>query len=455
MSIWSSIALTEALGVDTKASGNVVHFNSSDLSAGDIFIALGNGHNYINDALRRGASCIIAEKSPGDVNLDKVILVPNTNDALLKMAKYKRSKSKAKFIGVTGSVGKTSTKEMLARMLQGFGNTFVSRGNFNNHLGVPLNLASMPDDAEYAICEMGMNHKGEIRPLAALVRPEIAVITNVLPVHIEYFNSVEEIADEKCEIFSSMDSDGIAILNADNPYYEYCRQIIKTKNIHSFGSNDNADIYLTSYESDGFESKMQFIIEGRELNLTSGLVGRHHAGNIASGLLIASLLKLDLNKAAASLENILPVEGRGRKIKVTINKHACILIDDSYNASPSSMQCSLIAIKDIASLNKIAILADMKELGSDAIKYHKDLAEFVIGARIKHLYTVGDLMRHLHNELKTKIDCQHFDSVASLEAEIISLIKEPSVILLKGSNSMNLSSVVEFLTNKNSSGHVV
>lgn len=455
MKIWSSIALTEALGVDTKASGNVVHFNSADLSDGDVFIALGNGHNYIQDALRRGAACIIAENVTGDVDHDKVILVQNTNDALLQMARYKRTKSKAKFIGVTGSVGKTSTKEMLAQMLQGFGKTFVSRGNFNNHLGVPLNLASMPDNSEYAICEMGMNHKGEIRPLAALVRPEIAVITNVLPVHIEHFNSVEEIADEKCEIFSSMERDGIAILNADNPYYEYCRKIIKTKNIHSFGSNDNADIYLTSYESDGFESKMRFMIEGKEIALTSNLVGRHHAGNIASGFLVASLLKLDLNKAAAFLENILPVKGRGQKIKVNINKHECILIDDSYNASPSSMQCSLIVMRDIASLKKIAILADMKELGIDAIEYHKDLADFVIDAGIEHLYTVGALMHHLHNELKTKINCRHFDSIASLEAEISSLIKEPSVILLKGSNSMNLSSVVEFLTNKNSITNVV
>jgi UDP-N-acetylmuramoyl-tripeptide--D-alanyl-D-alanine ligase len=455
MKIWSATDLTECLGVNTKASGNVVHFNSSDLSAGDVFIALGNGHNYINEAVKRGASCIIAENAPGDVDHDKVIVVANTNDALLKMARYKRVKSKAKFIGVTGSAGKTSTKEMLAQMLQGFGKTFVSRGNFNNHLGVPLNLASMPDDAEYVVCEMGMNHKGEIRPLAALVRPEIAVITNVLAVHIEHFSSVQEIADEKCEIFSSMDSDGIAILNADNPYYEYCRKIIKTKNIHSFGSDDNADIYLTDYESDGFEAKMKFMIEGRGLSLTSGLVGRHHAGNIASVLLIAYLLKLDLNKAVAYLENILPVEGRGQKIKVTINKHECVLIDDSYNASPSSMQCSLIAMRDIASLQKIAILADMKELGDNAIEYHKDLAEFVLGAGVENLYTVGALMRNLHNELKSKIDCQHFDSIIALERDIISLIKEPSVILLKGSNSMNLSYIVEFLTNKNGITHVV
>lgn len=455
MKIWSAQALSEALSTKTKASGNVVHFNSSDLGKDDVFIALGSGHNYIKDAIKNGASCIIAEKITEDIDHNKVILVPNTKDALLAMARYKRSKSKAKFIGITGSAGKTSTKDAMYHALKSFGKTFASRGTFNNDLGVPLNLASLPDDIEYAILEMGMNHKGEIRPLAKLVKPDIGIIINVLAVHMWDFNSTKEIADEKCEIFSSMDENGIAILNYDNPHYEYCKQKAKVKNIYSFGSNEGADIRFTSYESDGFESKLQFTIKNEAINIITKITGKHRASNIGAILLTLHILGLDLKRAAVTFKDLSSLEGRGQRIKAQLNTHECLLINDCYNAAPSAMQNSLIEVGEISHPNKIAILANMTELGPNEIEYHKELADFVLGAGIKHLYTVGSLMLHLHNELKNKIDCKHFESTDDLKQEVIGLIKTPSLILLKGSKSMGLSSLVEFLISKNSINHVV
>lgn len=448
MTIWSAETLSEALGTKTNANGNIVHFNSSDLSNGDIFIALGNGHNYIKDAIKNGASCIIAEKAEDDVDASKLILVKNTREALVAMAKYKRSKSRAKFIGVTGSAGKTSTKDALYHVLKHFGKAFVSRGTFNNDLGVPLNLASMPDDTEYAVLEMGMNHKGEIRPLAALVKPDIGVITNVLAVHMWDFNSTREIADEKCEIFSSMNENGIAILNYDNPHYQYCREKSRVKNIYSFGSTEGADMRFASYESDGFESKAQFVIRDKTIDVLTKITGRHRISNIGTILLIVDILGLDLQKAALTFKDLSPLAGRGQKIKATLNGHECVLINDCYNAAPSAMQNALIEVSEIDHPNKIAILANMGELGDDEIKYHIELEKFVLDAGIKHLYTVGSLMFHLHNKLKNHIDCKHFNSAEDLRPKIIDLIDCPSLILLKGSKSMGLSPLVEFLTSK-------
>lgn len=455
MKIWSEAALSEALGVQTKTSGNVVHFNSSDLNEGDIFIALGNGHHYIKDAIKNGASCIITEKIVDDVDLSKIILVPNTNHALMTMANHKRAKSKAKFIGITGSAGKTSTKDAMYNVLKHFGKTFVSRGNFNNHLGVPLNLASIPDDIEFAVFEMGMNHRGEIRPLANLVQPHIAILTNVLTAHIGNFNSIDEIADEKCDIFSNMDENGIAILNHDNPHYEYCKQKIMIKNTYSFGSSEGSNMRLIKYNSDGVKSELQFKIKDTLINISTKITGRHQASNIGAILLTMFLLGLDLSKAPECFKTLEPVKGRGKKIKVTINGHLCLLIDDCYNANPGSMEHSLASLQEIKQQNKVAILADMKELGHDEVLYHKDLAKFVLDAELNHLYTVGPLMIHLHNELKNKINCIHFNSPEELTKKIIKLIKEPSLILLKGSKSMRLSTLVEFLTNNNSINNAV
>ncbi len=448
MKIWSSSNLNLALGCNTNASGNVLHFNSSDLSEGDIFIALGKGHDYINHALEMGASVIIAETiADTNIDLDKIIIVPSCEDALEKMAIFKRNRSKAKFIAVTGSAGKTSTKEIIYNILKHFSKAFVSRGNFNNHLGVRLNLASMPEDINYAVFEMGMNNAGEIKPLASIVKPDIGIITNILEAHLGHFNSTLGIAKEKSDIFSMMDSkNGIALLNKDDNHYMDCCKYSKLTNIYSFGANNNADSILKEYKSDGYESDLLFSVLEEDVKIKTKITGKHHASNIASILLLFKILGLDLQKVASYFKDLTLIKGRGEKINIKISGHDCILINDSYNSSPSALKHSLISLKEIDHSHKIAILGDMKELGHREIEYHTELAPVLIDSGIKSLYTVGPLMHHLHKILKDQIDAQHFESSLDLQSHITNLITHDSIILIKGSNSMRLMDLANFLT---------
>ncbi|MBP7190711.1 MAG: UDP-N-acetylmuramoyl-tripeptide--D-alanyl-D-alanine ligase, partial [Rickettsiaceae bacterium] len=434
------------LKIETEASGNIVHFNSNDILPGDIFIAMGAGHNYIEQALANGASCVIAEQISNNID-DRIIIVPNSEKALHMMASYKRAKSKAKFIGVTGSAGKTSTKEILYHIFKNFGKSFVSRGNFNNHIGVPLNLASMPDDVEFAIFEMGMNHKGEIRPLAELVKPDIGIITNIYDVHIGHFGSAAEIAEEKSNIFYGMNENGIAILYKDNPYFEACCEFsrLKRENIYSFGSN-HADANLVKYESDGYESKLEFRINGKIIKAKAEVTGLHQATNMTAALLLVDILGLDVKKAADSILQLKHVKGRGEKIKAEIGRNECVIINDCYNANPAAVRYSLATFKEIEHPNKIVILADMGELGENEIAYHRNLAPEIIDSGANYFYSVGPLMAHLFEEVKEEISSKHFRDYMHLQSEIENLITKPSIILLKGSKSTKLISVVDFLT---------
>lgn len=449
MKIWSSNDLEKALNIKTNVSGNIIHFNSTDLHPGDIFLALGNGHNYIKDAISRGASAIIAEEYIDGIDKESFIIVPNCLDALDKMAHYKRIKSNAQFIGVTGSAGKTSTKDIIYNILKNFGNSFVSRGNFNNHLGVRLNLASIPNNLEYAIFEIGMNNKGEIAPLADLVKPDIAIITNILDAHLGHFNSTLDIAKEKSDIFSAMDNNGIGILNIDNKHFDDCKKYAQISKIYSFGTSKNADSVLTHYESSGYEAKLNFSVLGEDITLNTQITGEHNALNIASILLLVKILNLDIKQICNYFSSISLLKGRGEKTKITLNGHESIIINDCYNASPSSMKYSLITLKEIKHSYKIAILADMKELGKKEVDYHKELAPFIIDAGIKCLYTVGPLMKNLHDTLKNKIEIRHFESSIELKKHILELVTRPSIILLKGSKSMNLMDIADFLTIEN------
>lgn len=449
MTIWTSTQLSEALGIKTKASGNVVHFNSLDLQQGDIFIAIGTGHNYIEQAHNMGATCIIAESAPKNINKDKVIIVENSEEALNVMARYKRARSKAKFIGVTGSAGKTSSKEILYSIFKNFGKSFATRGNFNNHIGVPLNLASMPDDIEYAIFEMGMNHKGEIRPLAELVKPDIGIITNIHDVHIGHFESALEIAEEKSNIFYGMNENGIAILYKDSPYFEACVEFsgLEKQNIYSFGS-DHAHANLTKYESDGYEAKLTFSVNGKNLYATTKVTGIHQATNMAAALLLVDILGLDVKKAASHISELSHVKGRGEKIETQISSHKCIIINDCYNANPAAMKYSLETFKEIDHPHKIVILADMGELGKNEAEYHANLAEDVLNSGAIEFYGVGPLMYNLYQAVKDKTNAKHFSDYLELQSQIEHVITKPSIILFKGSKSTKLTSIVDFLTTR-------
>ena len=257
MSLWNSKSLSEALklDIDIKYEASRIEFNSRDVSSGDLFIALKgvrDGHIFVQDALDRGASIALVEYIPESIkDTSRLIRVSSSMDALNDLAIFNRSRLKAKVIGITGSVGKTSTKEAFKQALNGFGNIFCGRGNFNNYLGLPINLASAPLDSDYVILELGMNHSGEIRELTKLLRPDIAIITKIAPAHLEFFDSVSDIARAKSEIFEGLSEEGIAIINIDDEYFDIMYDIAKkyTSNIKTFGNNEKADSVLASYST--------------------------------------------------------------------------------------------------------------------------------------------------------------------------------------------------------------
>ncbi len=454
--IWSAKTLGEALNIniDYEISCGPVQFNSQNIQKGDLFIAIkgnGDGHDYVIDALDRGASIVIISRDIKDVPSNKKIIVDDTFLALQQMAEYKRNISKAKFIAITGSVGKTSTKEATKVVLSSFGKTFASRGNFNNYLGVPLNLASMPDDIEYAIIELGMNHEGEIRSLTKIVKPDIAVITWVSEAHLEYFNSVQDIADAKSEIFEGLQKGGIAIINIDNKYYGRImfnleRLNIPNKSIYTFGKREGADSRLKLYENLGAKVHLVFEVKTKAIDLQLPFIAEHYVRNYASVLMVASVLNLDLIKASSQLDKVELMDGRGKIINAVLGEKKYQIICDYYNANPASFTASLEYFKQIKNPRKVAIIGDMLELGETAPILHKNLVPLIIDSGAKKVFLVGTNVRHIHESLPENIHSIHFLNVDSLLSELDSLIEDDELILIKGSRRMALDKVVKHFT---------
>jgi len=452
--IWSAASLSEALNitVNPKIYGEEIQFNSNSVKEGDLFIALsGNqdGHNYAMDALRQGANAVIVMKEIDGLPKDKVILVEDTLEALYKMAEYKRKKSKAKFIGVTGSVGKTGTKDTIKIILQGLGKVFASRGNFNNYLGVPINLASMPDDVEYAIFEMGMNKPGEIRNLSKMVRPEISLITSISEAHLEFFDSVHSIVDAKSEIFEDMPKNGIAVIPLDNKYYGrilFNLEKFGVKNIYTFGRHDHADSRFKHYENLGKEVRLVYQIDSKEIEIKLPFVPIHYARNFSAVLLIVKLLGLDLNKAVLQFNNFELIDGRGKIQNVTKDEKNFQLICDYYNANPESLAASLEYLKELDHHRKVAVIGDMLELGKSSMQLHLDLVQKIIDSGAKKVLLVGPNSSHIYNSLPDTINKAHFENVDLLIAKLDELIEGDELILIKGSRGIKLDKIIQYFT---------
>ncbi|MFV9897767.1 MAG: UDP-N-acetylmuramoyl-tripeptide--D-alanyl-D-alanine ligase [Rickettsia conorii subsp. raoultii] len=342
--IWNSKTLSAVLGITISNSINCneVQFNSKDVKKGDLFIALqGNrdGHDYVLDAIDKGAAAVIISKRVEINDKDKIILVDDCFEALQKMALYKRENSKAKFIAITGSVGKTSTKEALKVLLQHDFLVFASRGNFNNKLGMLINLASMADDTEYAIFELGMNHKGEIRELVQILKPNIAMITNISEAHLEFFNSLEEIAEAKCEIFANFSKNDIAVINADTNCYNKILSILKNlsiTDIHSFGRSSKTSAELILYENLGEQVYLKYKINNKVLDVTIPFIPRHFTENYTGVLLIIDILGREKQYVEPKCFNDLTTI-RHRK-----NQHERSICKAGYNCT-FTLQCAIPA----------------------------------------------------------------------------------------------------------------
>ncbi|WP_375330266.1 UDP-N-acetylmuramoyl-tripeptide--D-alanyl-D-alanine ligase [Candidatus Tisiphia endosymbiont of Nemotelus uliginosus] len=451
--IWSARDLSNALNIEVHPDihGGQVQFNSNSVTYGDLFIALkgdNDGHNYALHALERGANAVIISQEITGLPNEKVIMVPDTLTALHQMAEYKRQKSQAKFIGVTGSSGKTGTKEAIKTVLSHFGSTFASRGNFNNHLGVPINLASLPDDIEYAVFEMGMNHPGEIRALTKMVRPDISVITTISEAHLEFFQSQLHLVDAKCEIFEGMSKDGIAVIDLDSPYYNQVLQNLKQlsiNNIYSFGTSPYADCSLISYEYQQItqQVRLRYSIHNTKIDIEIPLVPEHYARNYTIALQMSAILNLDINVAARQLSKILLMDGRGKLINAKYHGQDYQIICDYYNANPESVKAALLYLKQLSGKKKIAIIGDMLELGDNSIKFHKDLIPAILDSGANRVFLVGNNTQYIYQSLPNEIEKIHFDNVDLLIENLSKLLKGNELILIKGSNSTQLSKIIQ------------
>ncbi|WP_016917634.1 UDP-N-acetylmuramoyl-tripeptide--D-alanyl-D-alanine ligase [Rickettsia honei] len=446
--IWNSKTLSAVLGITISNSINCneVQFNSKDVKKGNLFIALqGNrdGHDYVLDAIDKGAAAVIISKRLEINDQDKIILVDDCFEALQKMALYKRENSKAKFIAITGSVGKTSTKEALKVLLQHDFLVFASRGNFNNKLGMLINLASMADDTEYAIFELGMNHKGEIRELVQILKPNIAMITNISEAHLEFFNSLEEIAEAKCEIFTNFSKNDIAVINADTNCYNKILSILKElsiTDIHSFGRSAKTSAELILYENLGEQVYLKYKINNKVLDVTIPFIPRHFTENYTGVLLIIDILGKDIEIAANHLANISPTKGRGE----IINIQNCRVICDYYNASPQSMKAALEYLKQVPAENKTVIIGDMLELGENSKRLHEKLVQYILDTACSKVYLVGVNTKYIDDLLPSKIVKKYFKNVDELITHITDLFEGNELILIKGSRGVKLDKIVDY-----------
>jgi UDP-N-acetylmuramoyl-tripeptide--D-alanyl-D-alanine ligase len=447
-SLWSSVEAAKATGGLTSGQwvAKGISIDTRTLEKGDLFIAIRgdatDGHNYARDAITKGAVAVVIDKDIDGIPQDKILRVADTFKAMQDLGIAARARTGAKIIGITGSVGKTGTKEMLGRALSSIGFTYYSEKSLNNHWGVPLSLARMDAGSDYGVFEMGMNHANEIAPLSSMVKPHIAIITTVAAVHIENFaDGLDGIAKAKSEIFSGMDKNGIAIINRDNGHYEMMLEEAKkygiTK-IMTFGEHESADARLLNCMVASNGAMITGNILGEAVQFSMRDAGPHHAMNVMAVLLAVKLAGGDLAPCIKALKEIEPPAGRGKREHINIGdaQNPITLIDESYNASPIAMQA---AFKVMALIDpgrggrRIAILGDMYELGADSAKMHRDLALPLQAAGVDLVYTCGPMMKNLYDALPEQNRGQHHDEAPEMAKIVPDVLVPGDVVLVKGS----------------------
>jgi UDP-N-acetylmuramoyl-tripeptide--D-alanyl-D-alanine ligase len=439
------------LSIDTRTIGK-----------GEAFFALKDvrdGHDFVEAALKAGAglAVIAADKREMFAEDAPLLVVPDVLEALTALARAARARSQAKFIGVTGSVGKTGTKEALKLALSSDGETHASAASYNNHWGVPLSLARCPASAKYAVLEMGMNHAGEIAPLTKLVRPHVAIVTTVEPVHLEYFPSVEAIADAKAEIFQGIEPGGAAVINRDNPHYSRLQKQAKADGVSrivSFGENAKADARLLKLALQADSSTVQARILGTDITYKLGAPGRHVVMNSLAVLTAATLAGADLALAALALANLSAGGGRGERVALELPGGEALLIDESYNANPASMRAALALLGQAAvgpRGRRIAVLGEMLELGPQGAELHRGLAEAVVENSVDLVFCAGPLYRDFWEALPSERRGGYAVTAAALEASVLGALRTGDAVMVKGSLGSKMGPLVKALTRQFSS----
>jgi UDP-N-acetylmuramoyl-tripeptide--D-alanyl-D-alanine ligase len=459
--LWTSKAMADAMRAATNGAlpdGVIgLSIDSRTIQPGEAYFAIKgdvhDGHDFVAAALKAGAGLAVVERAQrgkfaGDAPL---LIVEDVLEGLRDLARALRARLTGQVIAVTGSVGKTSTKEALRRVLSPQGETHASAASFNNHWGVPLSLARCPATARFAIFEIGMNHAGEIEPLVKMVRPHISIITTVEPVHLEFFSGIEAIADAKAEIFAGVAPGGTAVLNRDNSQFSRLKASAERQGVArivSFGSDAQADSRLLDLSLHATSSAVHASILGYDVSYKVGVPGRHIAMNSLAVLTAASLAGADLALAALAMSQVEAAAGRGERRVLDLGSGDATLIDESYNANPASMAAAINVLGQAEvgpRGRRIAVLGDMRELGPTGPSLHGGLAEAVKANGIDLVYCCGPLMRNLWDALSAGKRGGYADSSADLESQVVSAVRAGDAIMIKGSLGSKMKVIVNAL----------
>ena len=449
--LWGAEETTRATrGVaigDWTATG--VAIDSRDLAPGDLFVALTDrrdGHDFIPAARAAGAAAVLASRQVDD---GPALLVDDVQAALEALGAAARDRCAATRIAVTGSVGKTSAKELIYACLAAAGPAHRSVKSYNNHWGAPLTLARMPQDTRRAVFELGMNHAGEIRALTAQVRPHIAAITKIAPAHIENLGSLEAIAAAKAEIFEGLLPGGVAVLNADDPFFPILqaaalRHAGTIRTFSAAGAKADARLIEASPVEGG--QRLVLSVMGARIEASLAATGAHWAANALLACLCARLAETPTAACEAGLAGFAPPEGRGGAFEApTPDGGRALIVDDSYNANPESMAAALAAFAQRPATRRIAVLGEMLELGAFSAEAHAGLAAPLQAAGVEIVIASGDGMQALADARPGGFAIERVDGAAAAEAALMSLLKDGDAVLIKGSNASGMGKVARSL----------
>jgi len=454
--LWTSDEIARAVSPaampDVPFEANGVTFDSRAVGKNDLFFALSgettDGHAFVAQALARGAAAAVVSRDLSEAK-GKVVRVADTMQALVDLGRAGRRRSTARIASVTGSAGKTSTKDALRAMLQAQAPTSASTASFNNHVGVPISLARLPREARYGVFEIGMNHPGEIEPLARLVEAHVGVITNVEPVHIGHMGSEEAIADEKACLFAGMREGAIAVLNRDNRHFERlsatARRLGVTR-IVGFGRNASAEARLLACSLHDHGSDVVALIHNRRIEYRLGAAGEHWVLNSLAALAVVEALGADLARAAATLAEVKASPGRGARRHLAFGSGSIELVDESYNANPASVRAMLAVLARTTPATggrRLLALGDMRELGEQADAYHAGLAEAVAASGATQVFLCGPHMKALWQRLPADRRGVHRPDSAALAPDVAAALRAGDVIAVKGSLGSKMKIVVD------------
>ncbi|WP_299358190.1 UDP-N-acetylmuramoyl-tripeptide--D-alanyl-D-alanine ligase [uncultured Paracoccus sp.] len=446
MSLWTSDDAAAATGGRTTASWTAsgLSIDTRTIRPGDLFVALKDvrdGHDFVAQALDRGAAAALVSHVPAGVPADAPLLVvPDVVAALESLGRAARARTRARVLAITGSVGKTSTKDMAAAALAGQGRVHAAEASLNNHWGVPLTLARMPADTDWAILELGMNHPGEIAPLSRMARPHVAMITTVGAAHMEAFGSLDGIAREKAAIFDGLEPAGHAILPEDLPVTPILRDAADRAGaiVVGFGAAGMARPLSAKVDDQG-QTHVRARILGQDVGFMLASAGAHFVMNAVGVLAALAAMGADLDRAAADLAGWRPYKGRGGVERIG----GITLLDDSYNANPTSLAAGLATLNRLPGSRRVAILGDMLELGVDEARLHAAVADDPAMREIGLVHACGPRMRHLYEALPPARRGIWTETADELCARAAELVADGDVVFVKGSKGSRVAAVVD------------